>query len=103
MQPQCHMQVVVGLVDYGLNPQEALDRPRFCISDDTMNGQVSLEEGLPGETMATLQRMGHPVKPVSGYARAVFGRGHIIHRNPQTGILCGGSDPRSDGCAMTIL
>ncbi len=103
MQPQGHMQVVVGLADDGLDPQQALDRPRFCISDDTMNGAVSLEEGLPEESTALLRSMGHPVKQVSGYARAVFGRGQIIRRDPQTGILCGGSDPRADGCAMTIL
>jgi gamma-glutamyltranspeptidase/glutathione hydrolase len=102
MQPQGHVQVVVGLADDGLNPQAALDRPRFCINDGTAGGAVSLEEGLPEETVSGLRDLGHPVERVSGYARALFGRGQIIRRDPQTGVLCGGSDPRADGCAMTF-
>jgi len=46
--------------------------------------------------------MGHPVTPTSGYARAIFGRGQIIIREPQSGVLWGGSDPRADGCAMSL-
>jgi gamma-glutamyltranspeptidase/glutathione hydrolase len=103
MQPQGHMQVVVGLVDDGLDPQAALDRPRFCISDGSAGGQVALEEGVPEETVAALQRMGHPIQRVGGYGRALFGRGQIIHRHAETGVLCGGSDPRADGCAMSLL
>jgi gamma-glutamyltranspeptidase/glutathione hydrolase len=47
--------------------------------------------------------MGHPVMPVSGHERAVFGRGQVIVREPETGVLWGGSDPRADGCAMALL
>ena len=103
MQPQGHMQVVIGLVDDGLDPQAALDRPRFCISDGTAGGQVALEEGLLDATIAALQQMGHPVQRVSGYARALFGRGQIIRREAASGVLCGGSDPRADGCAMGLI
>jgi gamma-glutamyltranspeptidase/glutathione hydrolase len=39
------------------------------------------------------------VQSVSGYSRAMFGRGQIIRREPD-GVLWGGSDPRADGCAM---
>jgi gamma-glutamyltranspeptidase/glutathione hydrolase len=46
--------------------------------------------------------MGHALYSVSGLARALFGRGQIIHRDAKTGVLCGGSDPRADGCAMTV-
>jgi gamma-glutamyltranspeptidase/glutathione hydrolase len=102
MQPQGHMQVVVGLVEDGLDPQAALDRPRFCIDDGTAGGAVSLEEGMPEETITGLAEMGHPVKVVKGYARALFGRGQIIRREVETGVLCGGSDPRADGCAMGV-
>lgn len=101
MQPQGHMQVVVALVDDELDPQAALDRPRFCIDDGEAGGTVDLEQGIPVETMARLAEMGHTVAPVSGYNRSVFGRGQIIRRNPQSGVLCAGSDPRSDGLAMT--
>lgn len=102
MQPQGHMQVTVAQVDDGLDPQAALDRSRFCIEPETADGRVDLEEGIPVSSMATLAAMGHTVVPVSGLGRATFGRGQIIRRDPQTGVLWGGSDPRSDGCAMTL-
>jgi len=102
MQPQGHMQVVIALADDRLDPQAALDRPRFCIGDGTASGGVSLEEGIPAATVAALARMGHPVDVVTGHGRALFGRGQIILRDPETGVLCGGSDPRADGCAMAL-
>jgi gamma-glutamyltranspeptidase/glutathione hydrolase len=46
--------------------------------------------------------MGHPVRSVSGMGRSVFGRGQVILRDPLTGVLTAGSDPRADGCAMTL-
>lgn len=100
MQPQGHMQVVVGLIDDDLDPQAALDRPRFCLTEAKPTGKVQIEEGIPFETMSALAQMGHQVIPVSSYARATFGRGQIICRDPDTGVLCAGSDPRADGCAV---
>ena len=64
---------------------------------------MAIEEGIPAETMAHLKRMGHSVYPVSGYERALFGRGQVILRDAETGALCAGSDPRADGCAMTLI
>ena len=64
---------------------------------------MALEEGLPEASMAALQQLGHPVQRVSGYGRALFGRGQIIRRDPVSGVLCGGSDPRADGCAMGLI
>jgi gamma-glutamyltranspeptidase/glutathione hydrolase len=101
MQPQGHLQVVVGLVDDGLDPQAALDRPRFCLTNGACDGGVALEEGIPAAEMAALERLGHTVTPVSGYGRSVFGRGQVILCDPDSGVLCAGSDPRADGCAMT--
>jgi len=103
MQPQGHTQVVIGLADDHLDPQAALDQPRFCIDPEKGGAVVALEEGIPVRTMAELAAMGHAVTPVSGMGRALFGRGQIIRRDPLSGVLCGGSDPRADGCAMTIL
>ncbi len=102
MQPQGHMQVVVGLADDDLNPQAALDRPRFCITDGAAGGHVALEDGIPPATLDRLAQMGHRVSLVTGYDRATFGRGQIIRRDPATGVLCAGSDPRADGCAMCL-
>ncbi len=102
MQPQGHMQVVVSLCDDQLNPQAALDQPRFCIDDGSAGGQVALEECISPDVLLDLSMRGHLVYPVSGQSRALFGRGQIIQREVGTGVLCGGSDPRSDGCAMTL-
>jgi gamma-glutamyltranspeptidase / glutathione hydrolase len=102
MQPQGHLQVSVALADDGLDPQAALDRPRFCIDEGQAGGAVGLEEGIDVRVMARLAEMGHPVAPVSGQGRALFGRGQIILRDAESGVLWGGSDPRSDGCVMSL-
>jgi len=103
MQPQGHLQVVAALVDDLLDPQAALDRPRFCIEPQAAGGAVAIEEGVPEETFLRLKEMGHPVEWIRGMGRSLFGRGQIIRRDPTTGVLCGGSDPRADGCAMVYL
>lgn len=103
MQPQGHTQVFLSMAVDGDDPQAALDRPRFCIEPDETGSVVSLEEGIPVQVMAELASMGHRVTPVSGMERALFGRGQIIRRSPSSGVLTGGSDPRSDGLAMPLL
>jgi len=100
MQPQGHVQVIVNKVDYGMNPQEALDAPRFFIVDGTSGGRVLLEEGITVETASQLAAMGHEVERASGWRRVLFGKGQMIHRDPETGVLTAGSDPRGDGCAV---
>jgi gamma-glutamyltranspeptidase/glutathione hydrolase len=100
MQPQGHVQVIVNMVDYEMNPQEALDAPRFFIQDGTSSGIVLLEDEITLPVISQLAAMGHEVVPVSGWSRVGFGKGQIIHRNPETGVLTAGSDPRADGCAI---
>ncbi len=97
MQPQGHFQVVNALIDDDINPQEALDRPRWQIAGGDPAGTILLEEGYPIKTLARLADLGHSVRPVSGASRIVFGSGQIILRNRETGVLFGGSDPRKDG------
>jgi gamma-glutamyltranspeptidase/glutathione hydrolase len=101
MQPQGQIQVITAVIDDGLDPQSALDRPRFRLLDGSPAGPVALEEGIPINEMSALAEMGHSVVPVSGLKRAIFGRGQIILRDPNSGVLCGGSDPRMDGCVMS--
>jgi len=97
MQPQGHFQVVSGLIDDALNPQEALNRPRWCLTEGTGSSVLAVEEGVPFKTLARLAELGHTVKPTSGRARAVFGSGELIRRDPESGVLFGGCDPRKDG------
>jgi gamma-glutamyltranspeptidase/glutathione hydrolase len=99
MQPQGHLQVVSALLDDGVNPQRALDRPRFCIEDGSAAGPLALEEGIPEATLAELAARGHGVRRTSGFGRVIFGRGQVIRRDP-SGALWAGSDPRADGCAL---
>lgn len=105
MQPQGHLQVGLALLIDGLSPQATLDLPRFCIdaAEGGQAGAILIEEGIPWQAAARLAEMGHPLKPVSGWGRAVFGRGQIIQRGGDSGVLVAGSDPRADGLAMPLL
>jgi gamma-glutamyltranspeptidase/glutathione hydrolase len=106
-QPQAHLQLLVNMLDFGLDPQSAIDAPRFCIVDGSGNGEVALEEGINVTVAEKLVEMGHRIKRsddgsllVTGQSRAVFGRAQIIVRDRVSGVLCAGSDGRADGCAM---
>jgi len=101
MQPQGHVQVVTGLIDDGVDPQTVLERPRFCLVDGTPSGPVAIEPEISSPTRATLRARGHLIHERSGWERSLFGRGQIIRRDPN-GVLWAGSDPRADGCAMTL-
>jgi gamma-glutamyltranspeptidase/glutathione hydrolase len=101
MQPQGHLQVVVGMVDDDLDPQAALDRPRFNILGGEPGGEVGVEDDIAEATCAELTELGHVVRRHGGWGRIQFGRGQIIRRDP-SGVLWGGSDPRADGCAMSL-
>ncbi len=108
MQPQGHLQVLSNMVDLGHLPQQALDMHRFClivqkgkgVGAGDPGGEVFIEKGYSFDNLAALRKKGHHVSPVFGRERVVFGGGQIIQRNPYTGTLIGGSDPRKDGCAM---
>jgi gamma-glutamyltranspeptidase/glutathione hydrolase len=102
MQPQGHVQVVSGLIDDGLDPQAALDRPRISLTEASPASPLAVEFGVPEASLKKLAEMGHQVEMVTGQKRAVFGRGQIITRDPENGVLAGGSDPRADGCAMPL-
>jgi gamma-glutamyltranspeptidase/glutathione hydrolase len=100
-QPQGHLQLVVAMLDDALDPQAALDRPRFNIGDGTAGGTVSIEDAVPDETVGELKRRGHRLRVARGWQRLAFGRGQII-RCESDGGLTGGSDLRADGCAMSL-
>ncbi len=91
MQPQGHVQVVMNTLDFGLNPQAALDAPRW----QWMRGlRVDAEHLAPG-VAADLERRGHELRV--GADPAGFGCGQIIWRDPETGVLAGATEPRTDG------
>lgn len=93
MQPQGHLQMVINLVDYGMNPQAALDAPRWqYISGKTL----WLEQTVPRSLVLALSDRGHAVQ-VMAEGRA-FGKGQMILR--QNGVLVAASEPRADGLAL---
>lgn len=102
MQPQGHVQVLMAMIDDGLDPQAALDRPRICLTEATPGSPLAVEAGIPPDTQRTLAEMGHQVELVADQQRSVFGRGQIITRDPDSGVLAGGSDPRADGAALPL-
>ena len=97
MQPQGHLQVISAMVDDELNPQAALNRPRWQVERGDPAGALLIEEGTPFKTMADLAERGHRIQPEAGLGRGNFGRGQIIRRDAETGVLHGGSEPRADG------
>ncbi len=97
-QPQGHLQVVSNMVDHHMDSQEALDAPRFKV-DVTGDQSVAVEEDLAPSVISELEKRGHTVEVVSGYDRAGFGGGQVISRDPETGVLTAGSEPRKDGAA----
>ena len=107
MQPPGHFQMLVNLVDLNMSPQAALDMPRWLLAGpasglgaEEPGGVVEVEEGWDFATLAELSRRGHHLALVGGFDRGRFGGGQIILRDPKTGILTGGSEPRKDGCAV---
>jgi len=107
MQPQGHLQMMVNMIDLGLNPQQSLDMPRFCLSvlgggigAQDPGGQLALEESFDSEDVAQLEARGHQITILSDYKRIKFGGGQIILRDPVSGVLTAGSEPRKDGCAL---
>src|SRR5688572_24945063 len=104
MQPQGHAQIVMNLVDFGMNLQEAGDAPRIQHDGSTDpagqatvmsdGGELDLESGFPYETVRGLMRKGHSVR----FADGPYGGYQAIMVNPHGGYI-GASESRKDGQA----
>ena len=92
MQPQGHVQVMMNMIDFQLNPQAALDAPRLQWLEKK---RVAAEPDFPRHIARALARRGHEI--VVSMDQGSFGRGQIILRDPKTGVLSGGTEPRADG------
>ncbi len=105
MQPQGHVQVLVNLIDFGMNVQEAGEAPRIEHRGSATptgrpaaanGGTVLAEAGIPQNVVEQLEARGHEVQRVK-----VNGGGYQgILIDPKTGMLHGGSEARKDGCAV---
>ena len=103
MQPQGHVQVLVNMIDFGMNLQEAGDAARFYHGGSSQptgtlmksGGQLSLEAGVSAEIRRGLTRRGHRLVDTVG----VYGGYQAIARDPVSGVYSGASESRKDGCA----
>ncbi len=102
-QPQAHAQVVMNLIDFGMNLQEAGDAPRVVHTGSsqptgermTDGGVVQLESGFPYETVRELLKMGHEIR----HALGVFGGYQAIRYDAEQDVYYGASESRKDGQA----
>jgi gamma-glutamyltranspeptidase/glutathione hydrolase len=101
-QPQIHLQLYSAMIDGGLDIQEAIELPRFLsgrFSLGEARDTLHMEGRFPAATIEALRRRGHIVNRWQAW-NEMAGHAHGITRDPQSGVLSGGSDPRSDGAAI---
>ncbi len=92
MQAQGHVQVLLNIIEFGMDVQQAGEQPRIRHFDRGL----ALESAIGTDVRNQLTRMGHRLTEAPGS----FGGYQAIMIDPKTGALAGGSDPRKDGCAM---
>jgi gamma-glutamyltranspeptidase/glutathione hydrolase len=105
-QPLGHTQIIMNLVDFGMNVQEAGDAPRFDHNGspqpygnedrDNRGGEISLESGIPYEVVRQLMMMGHKI----GFGFGGYGGYQGIRYDAEKKVYYGASESRKDGCAM---
>jgi gamma-glutamyltranspeptidase / glutathione hydrolase len=99
IQPQGHAQVLINLIERGMNLQQAIDAPRVRY----ISGRgVMMEDGLTEPVIRDLVQRGHEriLPPAGVLHRALMGGGQAIMIDPATGALVGASDSRKDGMAL---
>jgi gamma-glutamyltranspeptidase/glutathione hydrolase len=95
-----HAQVLANVLDYGLDIQEAIERPRFLLGPFTPDDPVDVirvESRIPARAIKALERRGHAVKVEREFFEKM---GHAHGIVVQDGTLMGGADPRGDGAAL---
>jgi gamma-glutamyltranspeptidase/glutathione hydrolase len=105
MQPQGHAQIVINMIDFGMNLQEAGDAPRIHHDGSTEptgqalqmtdGGVLELESGFPYESVRALMNAGHTVR----FANGPYGGYQAIARDHAQGVYIGASESRKDGQA----
>ncbi|WP_369915732.1 gamma-glutamyltransferase [Xanthomonas sp. NCPPB 3005] len=105
MQPQGHVQIVMNLIDFHMNLQEAGDAPRIQHEGSTEptgqatamsdGGELNLETGFSYDAIRALMRKGHRVI----FADGPYGGYQAIARDPVSGVYYGASESRKDGQA----
>lgn len=105
-QPQCGIQILTNLIDFGMDPQAAVEAPRwwsFPGTDPATVGrsmELRVEAEMPEATVQGLEALGHHV--VRRRPGVYDGKVQVIVRQPERGTLMGASDPRGDGAALAL-
>jgi gamma-glutamyltranspeptidase/glutathione hydrolase len=101
-QAQTHLQLLSNLVDFGMEPQEAVEAPRWLSGQATPEDVfhvLRIEDRIGPDVVDGLRERGHDVLLTEPWAH-MMGHAHMIQIDRQRGILKGGSDPRADGAAL---
>jgi gamma-glutamyltranspeptidase/glutathione hydrolase len=99
-QAMFHLQVLTNVLDYGMDPQEAIERPRFLLGaflPDEAADTARVESRVPRRVVTALERRGHRLRVESEFFHRV---GHAHAVVVRDGTLFGGADPRGDGVAL---
>ena len=103
-QAQADLQLVLNVLIWGMNPQQAVEAPRFSTQTLVNSfyprvyrpGQLNVERGIPESTRAELRALGHKVSEIGA-----CGIGAVVtHRDPESGVLSAGADPRRPTYAL---
>lgn len=94
--PQTTTQMLLNILVHGMDIQEAIEAPRIRVYTDR---SVDAESRIPANVRAELEARGHVVRVLPEYSWVVGG-GQGVTRDPASGTLAGGADPRRDGYAM---
>ena len=89
-------QMLMNVLDHGMDVQQAIDRHRFSVSGGL---NLNVEEGFPANVRRDLLRRGHRITMFDPYPMGL-GSAHGILVDPDTGVYHGGGDPRRDGLAL---
>lgn len=92
MQPQGHVQVLMNMIDFHMDPQQALDAPRFMWTE---HKKILVEPDFNPTIIAGLLKKGHEITIEPNLGQ--FGRGQIIIKDPITHVYRGGTEKRCDG------
>ena len=96
-QPQAHLQFVMHLIDHQLNPQAALDAPRWQWMKDKV---IHVESTFPSELVEALRKRGHDVVVIE--SSVSFGRGEAIIWDEENQTYIGGTETRTDGLVAIL-
>lgn len=97
MQPQGHVQVIQNMIDFHMNPQQALDCPRWQWDGGK---HVLVERGFSKDVLEQLKQRGHEIEFSDELLS--FGRGQIILRQ-ENGVYVGGTESRGDGAVLGYM